>query len=697
MVRARLLACVFTLASASALHAQALTPWTSADHRALQSVADVQLSPTGTEVAYALVSNDAPGRPTRRTLIRDLATGQTRTLTGASGARWSPDGQQLAYIGRTDEGAGLVVIDRLGTRPRLLAPVGGTNHPLPSSGERLSWSPDGRRLVFVSAIDGPEGAAAPDQDPMVITRYLYKPTASEGLTRFNDNRRTHLFIVDVATRAVRQITDGPHYEHSVQWSPTGTRILFVSNREPDADRVFNYDIFTVDADTGATERLTQTRSAEYAPSWSPDGTRIAFSGTTRALTSSETTKEDTHVWVMRADGTERLELGRAIDNRQGVPQWSPDGRRLYFTLQEHGRVHLMALDATATAPPASATMIVRAEGTVTSVSVGRTQLLLAMSTPQSPAELYAAPVPSTAAARNTAASPASQQADADRPRALTSVNAALLQAHPLARVESLTFINEGLQVEAFLTRPAQTIDTAPASVPLVVMIHGGPHGQQGPVFNHKAQVYAAQGWATLMVNYRGSTGYGQAFADAIFRDQNGAEARDVLAGLDAALARHPWLDASRLAVEGGSYGGQLTNWLVTQTERFRAAVPSAGISNLVTQNYLAYYHDYLAVEYGDFPHKDGIIDMLWERSPIRLAHRVKTPVLFLHGEYDNDVPIEEAEQFYIALHDVGTRTVMVRYPREGHGLQEARHIIDALDRSIAWYREHFRPASSPLH
>jgi dipeptidyl aminopeptidase/acylaminoacyl peptidase len=252
-------------------------------------------------------------------------------------------------------------------------------------------------------------------------------------------------------------------------------------------------------------------------------------------------------------------------------------------------------------------------------------------------------------------------------------------------------------VEAILTRPAQASESAPASVPLVVVIHGGPHGQQGPAFNHKAQVYAAQGWATLMVNYRGSTGYGQAFADAIFRDQNGAEARDVLAGVDAALARHPWLDAARLAVEGGSYGGQLANWLVTQTERFRAAIPSAGISNLVTQNYLAYYHDYLAVEYGDFPHRDGIIDMLWERSPIRLAHRVKTPVLFLHGEHDNDVPIEEAEQFYIALHDVGTRAVMVRYPREGHGLQEARHIIDALDRSIAWYREHFRPATPPLH
>jgi dipeptidyl aminopeptidase/acylaminoacyl peptidase len=251
-------------------------------------------------------------------------------------------------------------------------------------------------------------------------------------------------------------------------------------------------------------------------------------------------------------------------------------------------------------------------------------------------------------------------------------------------------------VEAFLTVPPAARAAQPASVPLIVMIHGGPHGQQGPAFNAKAQAYAGVGWASLMVNYRGSTGYGQAFTDAIFRDQNGGEARDVVAGVDAALARYPWLDGRRMGIEGGSYGGQLTNWIVTRTPRFRAAVPSAGISNLVTQNYLAYYHDYLAVEYGGFPHERArndaeerlVIDMLWERSPIRYAHAVKTPVLFVHGEHDNDVPIEEAEQFYIALHDVGVETVMLRYPREGHGLRETKHVVDALERSIAWYKTH---------
>ena len=173
--------------------------------------------------------------------------------------------------------------------------MSGTNHPLPSSGERVTWSPDGRRLAFVSATAGPESDAA-HGDPMVITRYLFKPTASEGLTRFNDNRRLHIFVADVATGAVRQLTDGVYYEHSIDWSPKGDRILFVSNRGPDPDKVFNYDLFTVDVASGTIARLTDTRSAEHYPSWSPDGSRIAFTGTTRDLTSSETTMEDTHVW-----------------------------------------------------------------------------------------------------------------------------------------------------------------------------------------------------------------------------------------------------------------------------------------------------------------------------------------------------------------------------------------------------------------
>jgi dipeptidyl aminopeptidase/acylaminoacyl peptidase len=646
-----------------------------ADFYKLQSIGDVQLSPTGADVAYSVVSSSRPGRPTSSTWLRELGSGTTVQLENGAGPRWSPDGQSIAYFGRSDEGAGLMVATRRGETARFIAPVGGTNHPLPSSGEALAWSPDGRRIAYVSAVDGPESKAA-DGDPMVITRYLYKPTAAEGLTRFNDNKRVHIFVADIASRTVRQLTSGAFYEHSIAWSPKGGEIAFVSNREANADRVFNYDVFAVNVSTGAIRRLTSTKSAEYAPVFSPDGSRIAYAGTTRDLTSSETTMEDTHVWVMRADGSDRVDVGKSIDNRQGSPQWSPDGRRLLFSVQERGSTKLVSVGLAGS----GAATLVGERGSIGAFAVGKGALAYALTTPASPAELYLA------------------SEDGTNPKPVSSLNQPLLADRQIADVESLSFTNDGLSVEAFLTIPPAAPTAKPGSVPLIVMIHGGPHGQQGPAFNAKAQAYAGAGWASLMVNYRGSTGYGQKFIDAIFRDQNGGEAQDVVAGVDAALAKYPWLDGNRLGIEGTSYGGQLTNWIITQTPRFKAAVPAAGISNLVTQNYLAYYHDYLAVEYGGFPHERVrndpqermIIDMLWERSAIRYANKVKTPVLFVHGENDNDVPIEEAEQYFIALLDNGVEAVMLRYPREGHGLRETGHVVDALERSIAWYKKHFR-------
>jgi dipeptidyl aminopeptidase/acylaminoacyl peptidase len=652
---------------AAAAAAQAPGGLVPKDLFALQAVGDVQVSPDGARVAYSVVHSDGPGRPYAVVSILNLETGRSAALPrGASGPRWAPDGRRLAFIGQSAEGAGLMVSEADGSGARFLAPVEGTNHPLPSAGESVAWAPDGRRIAYVSATPGPESADA-NGDPMVITRYLYKPTAGEGSTRFNDNRRTHLFVVDVGTRQIAQLTEGTAYEHSIDWAPAGDDIVFVSNREADPDKTFNYDVFTVSARTKQVRRLTSSRSAEYSPVWSPDGTRLAFTGTRRDLTSSETTMEDTHVWVMNADGTGRLEIGAGIDNRQGAPRWSADGRHVYFALQERGEVRLARLPAGG----GPVELVVKERGSVGAWGLGRSAVAYAFTRPDRPADLY-----------TVALGPAAT------PERRTTLNTALLGARAVAPVEAFRFASaDGTDVEAFLTMPLQRSTTS--RHPLVVMIHGGPHGQQGPAFNAKAQVYAAQGWAALMVNYRGSTGYGQALADKIFGDQNGGEAVDVLAGVDAALARYPWIDPARLGIEGTSYGGQLTNWIITQTDRFKAAVPNAGISNLVSFNYMAYYHDYLAVEFGAYPHEKGLMDTLWQRSPIRLIHRVKTPTLITHGENDNDVPIAEAEQLYIALHDVGVPTVLVRYPREGHGLRETAHVVDQLERSLGWYRKYF--------
>jgi dipeptidyl aminopeptidase/acylaminoacyl peptidase len=439
----------------------------------------------------------------------------------------------------------------------------------------------------------------------------------------------------------------------------------VSNHEPDPDRVFNYDLFAVEVRTGVTRRLTRTKSAEYNPRWAPDGSRIVYQATKRELTSSETTLEDTHIWLIDADGSNRREIGGTIDKRQGAPAWAHDARSVYFTVQDRGAVRLFRLPLAGGQPE----LALGENGSVGAWSLSSGgAIACALATSTDLPQLFIRM--------------------GDSATRLTDLNSEVLSDKTIAPVESFHFpSSDGLNVEAFLTKPAVLVEAR--KYPMILMLHGGPHGQQGDTFNFKAQVYASHGFATLMVNYRGSTGYGQKFADAIFGDQNGGEARDALEAVDAALKRYSWIDPARLGIEGGSYGGQLTNWIITRTDRFKAAIPTAGIANLITLNYLSYYHDYLPVEFGGYPEKNGLLDEFWKRSPLRYVANVRTPVLFLHGENDNDVPIAEAEQFYIALHHVGVETVMVRYPREGHGLRETDHVIDSIDRSIRWYDRHF--------
>lgn len=660
--------CVVFLAAAAFAGAQ-MTGLQSADLLKLRSVGDVQWSPDGARIAYTVTSNDGPRRPYSQLWIMTVADGKSVRLAAgqdaSSGPEWSPDGRWIAYHGHSGGKSGLMVARPDGSEMKFLAALVSTNSPLPTTGKTLAWSPDGKRIAFVSAVPGPETAEATG-DPIVIRRYLYKPDADEGLTRFNDNRRLHIFTVELATGAIRQLTSGDHYEHSIDWSPNGQEIAFVSNREPNEDQFFNYDLFSLNVASGEIRRITATENAEYRPRWSPDGKTLVYQATRRGLTDLETTMEDTHVWLISSDGSNRREIG-TIDNRQGEPAWSSDGSAVYFTVQERGNVRLYRLPVSG----GQAEVIIADSGMVGGWSVAKNgAIAYAFTGPADMAQLY---IKSPGAAL----------------KKVTDLNAQTFSGKKLGEVESFTFVSNDnkYEIEAFLTKPLG-LDKLKL-VPLIVNIHGGPHGQQGAAFNFKNQVYAGRGWATLMVNYRGSTGYGQKFADAVFGDQNGNEAQDVLYGVSAALRRYLWLDRDRMGIEGVSYGGQLSDWLITQTNMFKAAIPIAGISNLVSYNYMTYYNQYEQMEFGVFPHQGNLMDVLWERSALKHVANAHTPTLLMHGENDNDVPIAEAEQYYIALKDVGVETVMVRYPREGHGIRESKHIMDSVDRSIDWYVKYF--------
>ncbi len=661
------------------------------DYQRMRAVVQAEFSPDAKFVAYTVLRFDRPGRPWPQLWVMEAASGKSTRGGGendvSSGPVWSPDGRWIAYYGAAEGKHGLAIVHPDGAGATFLSEAQGTNAPLPGQGAEVTWSPDSKQIAFLSTTPGPETADATG-DPMVITRYLYKPDAGEGLTRFNDNRRLHIFVVDIASKAVRQLTTGNNYEHSIDWSPRGDEIVFASDRSPETDQFFDYDLFVLEVSDGSIRRLTATENAEYDPKWSPDGKMIAFRATKRGLTDRETTMEDTHVWVMNADGSNRRELS-GIDNRQGPPVWAPDGKSIYFTLQERGSVHLYRQPVDMSAPVTqeserramrsasgpAAEIVVGGLGAVGEFGVAKSgAIAYTFTSPRDMGELY---IRSGASAKQ-----------------VTNLNAEVLAGKQIAEIEPFTFISNDnkYEVEAFLVKPLGM--TADSKHALIVNMHGGPHSQNGPAFTFRDQVFAARGWATLHVNYRGSTGYGQAFADGVFGDQDGNEAQDVLYGVSAALRRYLWLDRERIGIEGVSYGGQLTMWLITQTRMFRAAIPIAGIANLISYNYMTYYNQYEQMEFGQLPHQDDLMNIMWERSALKHIAAVATPTMLMHGENDNDVPIAEAEQYFVALKDVGVETVFVRYPREGHGIREAGHVVDSLNRSIAWYEKHF-PKTPP--
>ncbi|MFB3853742.1 MAG: prolyl oligopeptidase family serine peptidase [Vicinamibacterales bacterium] len=642
------------------------------DHCRLRSVSDVRMSPDGSTVAVVERFVDSSRRNRSHIWLVSVADSKARRLSAEeaddSSPRWSPDGRALAFLsGRRGPsetgflpaafGNAIAVWRRDSDASEVVAKYQVTNHPLAYQGsaEQMAWSPDGRAIAFLSADDGPEG---PPGDPIVISRYGYKSWSG-----MSDNRRWHIYMVTLADRKVKQLTSGPWQDHSIAWSPAGDEIAFVSNHEADPDRTHNYDIFAVRPSDGRVRQITKTKGCEYAPVWSADGKMLAYLAGVRPITTQESSAEDTHVWTLTASGGEAREAAPSLDRRANSVQWAPDGPNLYFTAQDRGNTTLYAAAADGT----GLRQVVAERGSVGPFSPGPKGLVAcAFHGVSAPAEAFLKP-------------------GSEPLRPLTGFNRELLAQRGVSVPEAFDFESfDGTPVQGFLTPP---LHRKPGrKYPVVVNIHGGPHGQQGPGFVLKSQVYAGAGIATVMINYRGSSGYGQKFSDGTINDQNGSEYKDVIAGLDAVLAEVDYLDADRVGVEGGSYGGQLTNWAITQTTRFKSAVPSAGISNLLAHAYLIWAQDYPFVEWGGrHPWQNNVAQLLWERSALAHVAKARTPTLFIHGEMDQDVPITEAEQMYIALKQVGVETVLVRYAREGHGVREPAHVVDALERSLAWH------------
>ena len=489
-------------------------------------------------------------------------------------------------------------------------------------------------------------------------------------------------MVTVERPETRQLTSGPFYDHAISFSPRGDEVVFLSNHESDPDATNNSDIFAVDL-SGQVRQLTQTAGCEYQPSWSPDGKLIAYTATKRDVTTIDSVAEDTHVWVISAEGGAGREVTARLDRRVRDPQWSGNGRRIYFLAGDAGwtRVWSVQPDGSDLKPT-----IVRPEHfinedsdeaafhshpfQISNFSLATQADVLAFTSSNSlhPAEVWMATGSTGTLAFR-----------------VTHHNDQFISSLALVEPEEFRFKSfDGTSIQAWLMKPVGW--RSENRYPLILSIHGGPHGMYGWAFNLPFQVFAARGYAVLFLNPRGSSGYGQKFSDGTLNEWGGGDYKDLMLGVDDALRRYPWIDRERMGVTGGSYGGFMTNWIITQTPRFKAAVAVASVSNLISFYSTSLYQDLVHAEFGGFPWDN--YDLLWQWSPLRYISQAQTPTLFIHGEQDNDVHITQAEEMYMGLKRRGVETVMVRYPREGHGLREPQHRVDALERTLAWF-DHF--------
>ena len=670
--------CVIVITAVAALSqqppsARGITP---EDYYSFEFLSDPRISPDGKLVAYVVTKVDR-GQNRRNSSIWMVATNGTRapwqfttSPQSATSPRWSPDGQSLAFLSTrpTSEtpAAGTGASGATTEQPRaqiyLLSMNGGEARRLTSLKNGVNsfqWSPDGNRLVVVSRT-GPSDHRPESKDRSDVRHY--KNTSYKfNDTGWFDDRRGHLWVVNVKSEGAKQITEGNDWNDSdAQWSPDGTRIAFVSNRtgkEFEGNR--NTDVWVILADGTSLTKISDHEEADSGPRWSPDGRNIAFTGELHD-------RDHPKIWLAPAVGEKPSVLAaNGLDLIPSGLEWSDDGKSLYFESGVKGEFQLFRVDL----PSKSVAQISFGARAVRNADFNartNTRVYTANDFKHLD-DLYAADL------------------NGANERKLTNLNAALWKQLQLADVERFTYKSaDNWDVDGFLVKPIGWQDGK--KYPMILSVHGGPAGQYGVDWYHEFQVYAAKGFAVLFTNPRGSTGYGQKFERGIMGEWGGKDYLDVMNGVDAAVRRYPWIDADRLGVTGGSYGGFMTNWIVGHTNRFKAAVTLRSLSNFISDDGTR------DGAYGHSPDFGGDIfdrfDLYWDRSPLKYAKSVKTPTLILHSDNDFRVPIEQGEQWFRALKHYGVTTEIVMFPRENHNLTrtgEPKHLVESLNWQLYWF------------
>jgi dipeptidyl aminopeptidase/acylaminoacyl peptidase len=654
-----------------------------------REVHDPQISPDAQFIAYTVNSTSLKDdKSETRIWMIPTAGGEPIPLTAedvvSEHPRWSPDGKFVAFLSSRKDADG----EEGKTQIYLLNRQGGEAQRLTETIQDVddfAWSPDGKRLVLILRDPTPEeleavGSKGKDEDgedkvtsakkaksqrPWVIDRLYFK----EDTVGYLERRRTHLYVFDVVTKSLKQVSSGDFDDSEPAWSSDGKLLAFASNRsKPDPDATYAVNIWVISVDNndkGATPtQVTTGLGGDHHPAWSPDGKWIAFSTQLDPKLFEYGTK---HIAVAPAGGGQAKVLTTSLDRNSVNPRFAPDGRSLYFIVDDDGTQNLGQVnigDNKISRPFEGRFML-------DSYSVAKDGTLAAsISTMDRPYELYTIP--------------------GGKLTRLTHVNDTWLAKFKFSPGEYISFKSkDGTAVHGYMYKPLDYV--AGKKYPAIVRPHGGPVWAYYAEFQDLAQLLAANGYVVLFPNPRGSSGYGQEYCRAIFADWGNKDYQDDMAMVDYAIAQGI-ADPDKLGVGGWSYGGISTDFIIGHTNRFKAAISGAGAAEFTSMwGHDQYVRDYVAELGLPWEHRE-----VWDRvAPFWHAKDIQTPTMFVGGSIDWNVPVLGGEQMFESLKALGRDTLLVVYPDEYHEFKTPSHIKDLNERYLAWYAHYVKADGTP--
>jgi dipeptidyl aminopeptidase/acylaminoacyl peptidase len=639
------------------------------DLRGFKFVSDPQISPDSSKIVFVLSEIDYDeDKYLRHLWIADTDSDKLTQFTYGPGAdtypRWSPDGKSLLFLSngrQPDKKTQLYVINLQGGEAQLVADTeNGVSNP--------RWSPDGKSILFTSRVWTEEKT---ESDVKRIKRIRYK----FNNLGFFEGRRIHLFTVKPGGKP-KQVTKGEYDVNDPRWSSDGKRISFITNMDPDQDTSKVNDIYVVPVKGGEPEKLTDSTYNISNHSYSPDGETIAFTGHHKP----EELAPDNELYKMPTKGGKPVSLtgkfnrsllmGVGSDLRVASPgdgpMWSSDGAYIYFNTADTPYCNLYRIKVS------NKKMETLVTGkTVDGFSVADNGLIAynAMDSME-PCELYTL--------------------DKEEKK-LSSFNKKLLDKLNLSQPEHFTYENRlGRTIDGWMMKPIGW--KKDQRYPCVLEMHGGPRGVYGESIFQEFQLLAAEGWTVIYMNPRGSAGYEEEYTEAVMRHYGEVDYEDFMDFTDEALKRYPWIDEARVGLTGGSYGGYTTNWIISHTDRYKAAVTCRCISNWVSKfgvSDIGFMQPESISGAKTYWGEDLVEQM--KHSPIYYVGNVKTPCLIIHSEQDYRCPMDQGEQWFTALKLNNVPTELIRFPDENHELSRSgkpKHREERLQHILRWFREY---------